>query len=82
VENPLLRFYPSDDNDEEDSNEIPQMMSDEGAKHERSSPVTEFFNADEMAGSASKMCLNFPAIFVPAAAAILTSWVLGTVRVQ
>ena len=42
-ENPLLRFYPIEDVDDEDrSNEIPGMMSDEAKHSERSSPMTDF----------------------------------------
>merc|ERR1712109_16908 len=55
-ENPLLRFYPVED--DESNNDIPiQMMSDQGStsnvgKHsERSSPMTDFFSESASNGN-------------------------------
>jgi len=62
-ENPLLRFYPVED--DESNNDIPiQMMSDQGAasnvgKHsERSSPMTDFFS--ESASNGNQILLSKP----------------------
>ena len=52
VENPLLRFYPieEDVDDEDRSNEIPGMMSDEAKHSERSSPMTDFHTESASGG--------------------------------
>ena len=62
-ENPLLRFYPVED--DESNNDIPiQMMSDQGStsnvgKHsERSSPMTDFFS--ESASNGNQILLSKP----------------------
>lgn len=69
-ENPLLRFYPVEEEETEESNEIPQMLSDEGVKHsERSSPMTDFFG-ESASGARWNLC-STTAVFIMAAAVIL-----------
>lgn len=75
-ENPLLRFYPSSDDEDDESNEIPDqiMMSDQSLnnKHSQRSPkgpVKEFYAESASAGSRHQLTMSavvasFPAIFL------------------
>jgi len=67
-ENPLLRFYPIEEDAE--SNDIPlQMMSDQGSsnavKHsERSSPMTDFFSESASSGNQLLLSPGIAVVFV------------------